>query len=78
MAQLSTYREDLHELVAALDDRRVFRPGEREAWEEEIDEADEIRELRTIEEALHKAMLDREGVEEVVSKHTAERTQAFV
>jgi len=64
--------------VAALDDRGVLRPGEREAWEEGIDDADEISEARTIEEALHKAMLDREGVNEVVSKHTAERTQAFV
>jgi len=78
MAQVSVYYEDLSELVAALDDRGVFRPGEREAWEEGIDDADEISELRTIEEALHKAMLDREGVTEVVSKHTAERTQAFV
>lgn len=78
MAQLSAYSKDLYELVAALDDRGVLRPGEREAWEEGIDDADEISELRTIEEALHKAMLDREGVNEVVSKHTAERTQAFV
>jgi len=62
MAQLSAYSKDLYELVAALDDRGVLRPGEREAWEEGIDDADEISELRTIEEALHKAMLDREGV----------------
>jgi len=61
MAQLSAYSKDLYELVAALDDRGVLRPGEREAWEEGIDDADEISELRTIEEALHKAMLDREG-----------------
>ncbi|TKX64362.1 hypothetical protein [Halorubrum sp. GN12_10-3_MGM] len=78
MAQLSAYSEDLYELVAALDDRGVLRSGEREAWEEGIDDADEISELRTTEEALHKAMLNREGVTEVVSKHTAERTQAFV
>lgn len=64
--------------VAALDDRGVFRPSERETWEEGIDDADEIRELRTIEEALHKAMLDRDGVNGVVGKHTAERTQVFV
>lgn len=78
MAELSAYREDLRELVAALDTRRIFLPGEREAWEEGIDEADETRELITTEEALHKAMLDREGVDEVVSKHTAGRTEAFV
>jgi len=51
MAQLSAYSKDLYELVAALDDRGVLRPGEREAWEEGIDDADEISELRTIEEA---------------------------
>jgi len=28
-------------------------------------------------EALHKAILDREGVDEVVSEHTKERTRAF-
>jgi len=65
-------------LVAALDDRGVFRLGEREAWEEGIDEADEMSELMTTAEALHKAMVDREGVDEVVSEHTEERTQAFV
>jgi len=30
MAQLSAYSKDLYELVAALDDRGVLRPGERE------------------------------------------------
>jgi len=78
MAQLSAYSENRYELLAALDDREVFRPGEREAWEEGIDDADEMSELRTIEEALHNAMVDRDGVNEVVGKHTAERTQAFV
>mgnify|MGYP007057081164 CR=1 FL=1 len=62
-----------HEFVAALDDRGVFCPGERDAWEEGIDEADEMTG-----EALDKALVDREGVEEVVSEHTEERTQAFV
>ena len=65
-------------MVATLDARGIFRPGESEAWEEGIDEADKISELISIEEALHKAMLNREGVDEVVSTHTAERTQAFV
>lgn len=78
MSLLEAYRSDLRELVAALDDRGVFRPGEREAWDEGIDDADEMTELMITGEALHKAMLDREGVEEVVSEHTKERTEAFV
>ncbi|WP_231899181.1 hypothetical protein [Halorubrum trapanicum] len=65
-------------MVAALDDRGIFRPGEREAWEEGIEEADDMSELMTTGEALHAAMVDREGVDEVVSEHTEERTQAFV
>jgi len=36
MTLLSTYREDLHESVATLDDRGLFRSGEREAWKEGI------------------------------------------
>ncbi|WP_280585393.1 hypothetical protein [Halorubrum sp. Boch-26] len=78
MSLQSAYREDLRELVAALDERGIFRPGEREAWEEGIEEADDMTELMITGEALHKAMLDREGVEEVVSEHTKERTRAFV
>ena len=54
----------------------MFRPGE--AWEEGIDDADDMTELMTTGEALHKAMIDRKGVDEVVSEHTEERTQAFV
>ncbi|KOX95567.1 hypothetical protein AMR74_13735 [Halorubrum tropicale] len=60
------------------DTRRIFRPGEREAWEEGIEEADDMSELMTTGEALYAAMVDREGVDEVVSEHTEERTQAFV
>jgi hypothetical protein len=78
MSLQSAYREDLLELVAALDDRGIFRPGEREAWEEGIEEADDMSELMTTGEALHAALVDREGVDEVVSEHTEERTQAFV
>ncbi|ELZ41617.1 hypothetical protein [Halorubrum tebenquichense] len=56
----------------------VFSVREREAWEEGIDEADEMSEPMTTAEALHKAMMDREGVDEIVGEHTEERTQAFV
>lgn len=78
MSLQSAYREDLRELVAALDDRGIFRPGEREAWEEGIEQADDMSELMMTGEALHAAMVDREGVDEVVSEHTEERTQAFI
>ena len=37
-----------------------------------------MSELMTTGEALHAAMVDREGVDEVVSKHTEERTHPFV
>ena len=78
MSLQSAYREDLRELVAALDDRGIFRPGECEAWEEGIEEADDMSELMTTGEALHKAMVDRDGVDEVVSEHTEARSRAFV
>lgn len=78
MSMLDAYRADLRELVAALDDHGIFRPGEREAWDEGIEEADDMAELQRTGEALHEAMVDREGVEEVVSEHTEGRTQAFV
>ncbi|WP_435074916.1 hypothetical protein [Halorubrum sp. HHNYT27] len=78
MSLMEAYRADLRELVAALDDHGVFRPGEREAWDEGIEEADEMADLMRTGEALHEAMVDREGVEEVVSEHTEERTQAFL
>ena len=78
MTSIEAYRGDLRELVKRLDERWVFAPGEREAWDGEIDEADEMTELMMTAEALHKAMLNREGVEEVVSEHTEERTQAFI
>ena len=78
MSLLEAYRADLRQLVAALDDHGILHPGEREAWDEGIEEADEMAELMRTGEALHEAMVDREGVEEVVSEHTNERTQAFV
>ncbi|ELZ50096.1 hypothetical protein C464_03185 [Halorubrum coriense DSM 10284] len=43
-----------------------------------IDEADETSELMMTGEALHEAMVDREGTDEVVSEYTEGRTQAFV
>jgi len=64
-------------LVSTLDDHDVFRPGERETWEEGIEEPDETTELMRTGEALHEAMVDRKGVEKVVSEHTEERTQEF-
>jgi len=78
MAPLEAYRADLRELVAALDDHSVFRPGDRGAWDEGIEEADDMAELQRTGKPLHEAMVDREGVEEVVSEHTEERTEAFV
>jgi len=78
MSLLEAYRADLRGLVAALNDHGIFRPGEREAWNEGIEEADEMAELQRTGEALHEAMLDREAVEDVVSEYTEERTQAFV
>ena len=78
MSLEDAYRSDLRELVAALDDRGIFQPGEREAWEEGIEQAEDTSELMITGEALHKAIVDREGVDEVVSEHTKERTQAFV
>ena len=77
MSLLEAYRSDLRELVAALDDRGVFRPGEREAWDEGIDNAEDVSELMITGEALHKAMLEREGAEEVVTEHTEERMKTF-
>ncbi|MYL18123.1 hypothetical protein GLW36_15935 [Halorubrum terrestre] len=64
--------------VSLTDTRGIFRPGEREAWEEGIEEANDMSGLMTTGEALHAAMVDREGVYEVVSEYTEERTQAFV
>lgn len=61
-----------------LKDGGMFQSSELEARDKEINEADEMCELMTTGEALHKAMLGREGVDEVVSKHTEERMQAFV
>ncbi|EMA57564.1 hypothetical protein C470_14898 [Halorubrum distributum JCM 13561] len=37
-----------------------------------------MSELMMTGEALHAAMVDRDGVDKVVSEHTEERTQAFV
>ena len=78
MTLQAAYRDDLRELIVALDDLGVFRPSEREVWEEGINEAGEMGELMTTAEALHKAMVDRESVNQVVKGHTEEWTQAFV
>ena len=78
MTLIEAYRDDLRELVSRLDENGVFAPGEREAWDEGIEEADQMSELMTTAEALHEAMVEREGVDEVVSKHTEQRTQAFI
>ncbi|TKX70961.1 hypothetical protein [Halorubrum sp. GN11GM_10-3_MGM] len=78
MTLIEAYRDDLRELVARLDENGAFAPGEREAWDEGIEEADQMSELMMTGEALHKAMVGREGVDEVVKEHTEERTQAFV
>ncbi|WP_256402410.1 hypothetical protein [Halorubrum salinum] len=78
MTLIEAYREDLRELVARLDENGVFAPGEREAWDEGIDEADEMNELMMTGESLHEAMADREGVDEVVGEHAENQTQAFV
>ncbi|PHQ44248.1 hypothetical protein DJ68_19520 [Halorubrum sp. C3] len=60
------------------DTRGIFRPGEREAWEEGIEEANDMSGLMTTGEALHAAMVDRKGAQEVIGQHTQERTRAFV
>jgi len=78
MTLIDAYRDDLRELVDRLDERGVFAPREREAWDEGIDEADNMSELMMTGEALHGAIVDREGAGEVVSEHTEQRTQAFV
>ena len=78
MTLIEAYRDDLRELVTRLDERGVFAPGEREAWDEGIDEAEEVNELMMTGEALHEAMDDREGVDEIVGEHTEKSTQAFV
>ena len=78
MSLMEAYRADLRELVAALDDRGIFRLGEREAWDKGINKADEMTDLMRTGEALHEAVVGREGVEEVVSEHTEERTEVFV
>lgn len=78
MSLENAYRADLQELVAALDKHGIFRPGEREAREEGIEESDDMSALMTTGGALHVAMVDRKGVDKVVSEHTEERTQAFV
>ncbi|MUW13915.1 hypothetical protein GJ633_04005 [Halorubrum sp. CBA1125] len=73
------YAEDLHELVEQFDQRDVFRPGEREAWEEEINDAeDDYQSLMYLNESLLEAIDDRDGVKEVVDNHTHPETKQFV
>ncbi|TKX79538.1 hypothetical protein EXE53_15345 [Halorubrum sp. SD626R] len=78
MTLVEAYRDDLSELVDRLDERGVFAPGEREAWEEGIEEADHYSTLKHANESLLEAMSDRDGVEEVITEHTHPETNQFV
>ncbi|GAB3695144.1 hypothetical protein [Halorubrum pallidum] len=78
MTLIEAYRDDLRELVARLDERGVFAPGECEAWEEGIDEADEMNELMVTSEALHEVMADPEGINAVIDEHTYPEMKSFV
>lgn len=78
MTLIESYRDDLRGLVDRLDESGVFAPGEREAWDEGIEEADQMNELMMTGEALHEAMDDRDGVDAVIDKHTHPETNAFV
>lgn len=73
------YAEDLHELVERFDAAGVFAPGEREAWEEEInDTGNDYRSLMSLNEALLEALDGRDGVDEVIDEHTHPETKQFV
>ena len=78
MTLKEAYREDLRELVERLDERGVFAPGEREAWDEMIGDDDHYSELKRLNESLLEAMSDRNGVDEVIDKHTHPETKQFV
>ncbi|UXF51040.1 MAG: hypothetical protein HQRvContig05_24 [Haloquadratum phage sp.] len=73
------YAEDLWDLVEVIDERGIFEPGEREAWEEEIRDADaDYRSLMSLNQALIDAMDGREGMDEVIDEHTHPETNTFV
>jgi len=73
------YAEDLRDLVGVIDERDIFRPGEREAWEEEIAETgNDYRSLMSLNEALLEALDGREGIDEVIDEHTHPETKTFV
>ena len=78
MTLKEAYREDLRELVERLDERGVFAPGEREAWDEMIDDDDHYSELKRLNESLLEAMSERDGVDEVITEHTNPETKQFV
>ena len=78
MTLIEAYREDLRELVTRLDENGVFDPGEREAWDEGIEEADQMNELMMTGEALHEAMNDRDDIDQVIDKHTNPETKLVV
>ena len=73
------YAEDLRGLVDVMDQRGIFRPGEREAWDEEIDDAEgDYESLMSLNQALLDAMDDRDGIETVIDEHTNPETKQFV
>jgi len=73
------HAEDLRGLVAAIDEHGIFDPGEREAWDEEIDDAEgDCGSLMSLNQALLNAMDDRDGIETVIDEHTNPETDAFV
>lgn len=78
MTLTEAYRDDLRELVDRLDERDVFAPGEREAWDEGIEEADHYSTLKHTNESLLEAMDGRDGLEEVIDEHTNPETKQFV
>lgn len=78
MPLTEAYRDDLRELVALLDERGVFRPGEREAWDEMIGDDDHYSELKRLNESLLESMSERDGVDEVITEHTNPETKQFV
>ncbi|WP_418283919.1 hypothetical protein [Halorubrum sp. DTA46] len=78
MTLIDAYRDDLRELVDRLDERGVFAPGEREAWDEGIDEADHYSTLKHTNESLLESMSGRDGVDEVITEHTNPETKQFV
>ena len=77
MTLTEAYRDDLRELVDLLDERGVFRPGEREAWMEGVEEADHYSTLKYTNESLLETIGDREDAEEVVTNHISGDSSVF-